>query len=300
MSSIIQDLQIEATDQSNSCSDLLRKAKIVAVKLDLEEFAEWIEKELNGYKGFSNKDLPDYRIVSGEPKAWNPYHGWQPILFGDTEAGDIMAKRGVMQPIGELDDLAKTDSSTFMIDYNTSAKKQIMEAIGFETDIKFMIGRTAVTGILDGVRNLILDWALRLEKAGVAGEGISFSKEDKERAKITGDIYNVGHIENFAGTLGNVSDDVTLNVHQINTKSIEEIKKLTDQINKYTPDIDLPIERKSEVNDIVTELKNELSKKSPEQSNIKLALRSLKTIFEAVAGNVIAQGIIVEISKYIH
>ena len=247
MSSIIQELQIEATNTNNSVSDLLRKAKIVAVKLDLKDFSTWIEEELNGYGVSSRKDFPKYRIVKGEPKAWNPYHGWQPIVFGDAKAGDIMSERSVTQAIGELDDLAKTDSGTFEIHYDTETKNKLMKAIGFQTDIKFMIGRGAVTGILDAVRNSILDWALKLEKAGVVGEGISFSKEDKQKAKTADVTYSIGHIENFAGALGNVSDNAVVTVHQINTESKEELKKLIAQINKYTPEINLSSEQKKEI-----------------------------------------------------
>lgn len=297
MSSIIQELQIEATNPNTSVSDILRKAKIVAVKLDLEEFSDWIEKELNGYNVSSTEDLPKYRIVRGEPKAWNPYHGWQPILFGDSKAGDIMSERGVMQPVGELDDLAKTDSSTFMIDYGTAAKKTIMDAIGFQTDIKFMIGRSAVTGILEGVRNLILDWALKLEKAGVIGEGISFSKTDKEKAQIANTTYNIGRIENFAGAIGNITDQANVSIQQANGFSHETVIDLVSQIQKFLPEVRLKTEETERVKTLAKELKEEMSKDVPEQSKIKMALLSLKTIFEGVAGNVIAQGIIVELSK---
>ncbi|QQG45167.1 MAG: hypothetical protein HYW89_04180 [Candidatus Sungiibacteriota bacterium] len=300
MSSIIQELQIEATETKNSVSDLLRKAKIVAIKLDLKEFGEWIDKELNGYGGGHKKDFPKYRIVRGEPKAWNLFHGWQPIGFTDAKVGDSMRERVVTQAIGELDDLAKNDSGTFMIDYNTEAANSIRKSIGFDTDVKFMLSRVGVIGILDAVRNSILDWALRLEKAGVKGEGISFSKEDRERAKKAGDTYSIGHIENFAGALGPVSDNATVKVYQINNESKEELKKLIEQIEKYIPEIELTEEKKKEVTKMNLVVKEEIDKKEPQQSKIKSALYSLKSIFEGAAGSIIAQGIIVEISKFLH
>lgn len=297
MSSIIQDLQIEATNPNSSVSDILRKAKIVAVKLDLKEFGDWIEKELNGYSVLHNEDLPKYRVVTGEAKAWNPYHGWQPIMFNDLNSAEIMSKRGVMQAIGELDDLIKTDSSTFMIDYNASAKKSIMEAIDFETDIKFMAGRSAITGILEGVRNLILDWALKLEKAGVIGEGISFSKKDVEKAQAVNTTYSIGHIENFAGAIGNISDQANVSIQQANGFSSEKVINLIDQIKKFLPEVELKSEESESVKFLTNELKEEISKSKPEQSKITTTLLSLKTIFEGAVSNIIAQGIIVEITK---
>ncbi len=299
MTSIIQELQIEATNTNNSVSDLLRKAKIVAVKLDLKELGEWIEKELNGYKATSNSDLPEYRIIAGEPKAWNPYHGWQPILFGNNEAGELMSKRGLTSPVGELDDLVKTNSDSFEISYSNAAKKSIMESIGYETNITFMISRNAVTGILDAVRNRILDSALKLEKAGVVGEGISFSSEEKSKAKTLGVTYNIGPIENFAGTIGNISDQANVSIQQANGLSHEKVIDLISQIQKFLPEIKLEPKETEDVNILVKEIKEEIVKDLPEESKIKTALISLKNIFEGVAGNVIAQGIIFGLTKLI-
>ena len=126
------------------------------------------------------------------------------------------------------------------------------------------------------------------------------SQEDKKKAQTAGATYSIGHIENFAGALGTVSDNVTVTVHQINTGSKEELKKLITQIEKYIPEIELSKEKKKEVADINLVITEEITKKEPQQSKIKSALYSLKNIFEGVAGNVIAQGIIVEIAKYLH
>ncbi|MFQ6537677.1 MULTISPECIES: hypothetical protein [Aphanothece] len=62
--SIVLQLQILATDKVNDISDLLRKALLVARKLGLVEFRQWIERELNGYD--SHVDVPDYRRVRAE------------------------------------------------------------------------------------------------------------------------------------------------------------------------------------------------------------------------------------------
>lgn len=297
MSSIIQELQSEAINNTNSVSDLLRKAKIVAVKLDSKEFDEWIEKELNGYKVNSNSDLPEYRVIAGEPKAWNPYHGWQPIIFGNTETGELMSKRGLTSPVGELDDLVKTNSSSFEISYSNAAKKSIMESIDHETNITFMISRSSVVGILDAVRNRILESALKLEKAGILGEGVSFSQEEIAKAKTSGITYNIGPIENFAGTIGNITDQATVSIQQANGFSQEKVIDLINQIQKFLPEAGLKVEDTESVKALAEEIKQEISKDKPEQSKIKGALTSLKNIFEGVVGNVIAQGIIVTLAK---
>jgi hypothetical protein len=49
MTSLVEELQKDALNSSVSVLDLLRKALVVATKLNIDEFKEWIELELKGY-----------------------------------------------------------------------------------------------------------------------------------------------------------------------------------------------------------------------------------------------------------
>ena len=69
MGGIVIELQREALDEKISIESLIRKAYLVAKKLKLKEFEEWLNQEQNGYK----KEIPEYRNITGEIKAWNPY-----------------------------------------------------------------------------------------------------------------------------------------------------------------------------------------------------------------------------------
>jgi hypothetical protein len=297
MSSILEDLQIEATNQNSPVSDLLRKAKIVAVKLGRADFESWIDKELGGYDAKSDRELPPYRVVKGELKAWNPYHGWQLVHFDDVETANILSERGIVQPIGELDDLIKdsTDGGPFHIGYSAEAQKMITDAIGFKTDVKFMIGRNAAMGVLEGARNLILDWALKLDKAGVRGEGFSFSKADQEKAQENV-VYRIEHIQNFSGTLGEISGRPSLVINQYNFPK-KETEQLIAQIERYLPEVIVEPEKIEEVKRITGSLKAEIINEAPQKSKVNELLLSLRSIFEGVAGNVIAEGIVVGLTK---
>ncbi|WP_048190131.1 hypothetical protein [Methanobacterium sp. SMA-27] len=70
MSSIILELQKEAIDSDIDISNLLRKAYLVAKKLKIKDFEEWVKLELNGYGTIDNK--PEYRKVNGSLKFFNP------------------------------------------------------------------------------------------------------------------------------------------------------------------------------------------------------------------------------------
>jgi len=298
--SIVQQLQAEALNPEISVSDLLRKAKLVAVKLDLRNFLDWIENELNGYKVKSQEELPSYRIVSGEAKAWNPFRGWMPLIFEDPQEADLLAKRGVGSPIAEIESIEKSSvRGNLFIDFNPEAKRAIIKAIEYETDIKFMVSRNSIAGILDAVRNIVLDWSLKLEKEGILGEGLTFTQEEREKAHAPSVIYKIGPINRFSGTIGEISGNAKVDIRQINVESEEEVRNLIEQIKKYAPLIDLDVKAKSEIEDHLQKLDSEIKSEKPKQPKIRSLLTSIKHVLEGATGNLVARGIILGIEQII-
>lgn len=96
MTSVVVDLQTEAMSRSVPISDLLRKALVVARKLRVDDFREWIELELSGYG--TSGDIPDYRETTGQVKAWNPYNGWIPVHFPDAETRRTIPGENAAKP----------------------------------------------------------------------------------------------------------------------------------------------------------------------------------------------------------
>lgn len=300
MTSFIEQLQAGATDNTFSVAELLRKAKIAAVKLDLNEFLEWIEKELNGYS--STDEVPSYRSVSGEVKGWNPYHGWQPVVFGNPETQKLLSERKVGQPVGGLQDLleGKGGNGSYFMAFPAEIEKKLRDGFDIQPpNIKLHIDRSQVSGILDAVRNVVLDWSLKLEKEGITGEGLSFSLSEKEKAQKVQTVYHIEKIDNLLGNIGPVSEGGTINIKQINNENSEELKKLNEQISKYVNELGLKEEKKGELRTIADDMKTELAQEEIKPTRIKELLISVRNILEGAAGNVIAQGILVSIAKFI-
>lgn len=59
--SLLRDIQEAITNPSFRLADILRKAKVLAFRLDHQEFKYWVNRELNGYK--PNDNIPEYRIL---------------------------------------------------------------------------------------------------------------------------------------------------------------------------------------------------------------------------------------------
>jgi hypothetical protein len=198
MSSLIEQLQADALDSSAPITDLLRKAKTAAAKLGAKDFSAWIEYELSGYP--TDVEVPKYRRVRAHKKYINPVHGWQPIIGSAHGLNNYM-------PIAQIEALLASGDSFLT---TPSSREEVLEyskKLGFTADVHSHISRAAVAATVDAVRNTVLDWALKLEAAGVHGEGLSFSRADTERAQSV--TINIGSIGNAVG-VGSFGDHATV------------------------------------------------------------------------------------------
>lgn len=195
---IVIELQKEALDENISIESLMRKAYLVARKLNLKEFEEWITQEQNGYKDC----IPEYRNIVGEIKAWNPYHGWIPMILS-AEIADIASKMPIPTSISELQDVYNSSESTICLSVNGRLTEWFNEHTNFiPTKYQFFSSRSELYRIMSTVRNKILDWALLLEENGIVGEGMTFTDVEKETAHNTQVINN--YTNNFYAEVSDI------------------------------------------------------------------------------------------------
>lgn len=200
MAQIVLELQKEAISKESDILSLLRKAYLVARKLKLVEFEEWINNELNGYKNIDK--LPDYRKVKGEVKAWNPYHGWIPVILQNDEIDKAISEHLVPDSIPSLMNVYdNSNDNTAVLQLGASINQILSETCGFETKYALMIGVNQLYNIMEKTRNIVLEWAITLEENGILGEELQFTQQEKEKANSTSTIFN--YTNNF---YGNVKD----------------------------------------------------------------------------------------------
>ncbi|WP_051026283.1 AbiTii domain-containing protein [Bdellovibrio bacteriovorus] len=198
MAALVLELQKEALGKDVGLTDLLRKAYFVARKLKVKELEEWVSHELNGYP--SGTDLPPYRTISGTMKVWNPYHGWQTVMFESSKTMDALSTRQCSQAASEIEHILQNskDGGSATMDYSAEVAGQIMSSIGIDLRPSLHIPLSALHRILDSIKNLILNWSLKLEEDGILGDDVSFSDEEIRRAAQAN--YNITNI------YGNVVD----------------------------------------------------------------------------------------------
>ncbi len=289
MKSIVVELQQDALNRDTPITDLLRKAYVVARKLKIHEFEQWLTGELEGYSKTS--DIPDYRIVTGEVKAWNQYHGWQPIFFEEAHIAEAASKRSNGQRIAEIENLLNSlgeKGSSLQIPFAPEQQNVICKAIGYQTQVTLMTSETGLVRIIDAVRNIVLNWALKLEEDGVLGEDMTFS--DYEKNKVEQHSYNVNNF--YSDVTGSQIQQNTIDSKQnqdMKNISTENITKFISTLKENINGLELEDEVKKELEAEISTVEIQAASPKPKEGIIKSSLGTIKRILEAASGSAVGQ-----------
>ncbi|ARM33999.2 hypothetical protein B0B39_10885 [Legionella longbeachae] len=174
----------------------------IAEKLGITDITSWVKNELNGYNtSWPDTDLPEYRKCRAILKGYNSQKGWMPIIFEGTDVDRLIHNITIYQPVAELEPL-KNSPGYLECPLTGPQEFQIHKWIKDTPIMKRLIPNTAIDKIFNAVRNIILQWALTLEKQGITGKDMSFTPEEKKMAQTNQAV----HIENFFGNFGDISN----------------------------------------------------------------------------------------------
>lgn len=170
--SIILEIQADALKSDTDILSLLRKTLLVANKLELADFAKWTKYELDGYK---NEDIvPDYRKVGGRLSALTN-SGWVRVYTSNSN----IVNKDIRLSISKIYHTFKDSKyGETYLELSNSEITFLVNAYDIETNFKLAISNTELKNICDGVQNKILEWSLLLEKKGILGENMTFSKDE--------------------------------------------------------------------------------------------------------------------------
>lgn len=189
MNSLVLDFENKINDSKYSITDLLRHCLIIARKLKQNDFADWINYELNGY--LDVEEIPNYRRIPVSVKFLNPKYGWCPYVITDEEFNKELSKLPIRNPISEIEFLASSDTKTIHVGVPSSIKNTLLSSIEFDSDIIFQGNKNSMIGILDAVKNEMLNWILTLEENGIIDENSIFNNDQIQKAGgITSPIIN--------------------------------------------------------------------------------------------------------------
>jgi hypothetical protein len=195
---LVNELQVSA--ENDDVLTVLRKAKRLASKLERDDIAEWLQAEQDGYP--SGQDVPEYRQIT-TTYAYNT-NGLIPAGYGrlmngvqELPACGLEFPFPVTAPIATVLTWVEHDAKNIYhpIEAGSKASEIIRRTFRFDSmyanQITFLmhLNGSQITAIPERIKDKVLDWALKLERAGVTGEGMTFSPEDKRIAHSV--VFNI-------------------------------------------------------------------------------------------------------------
>lgn len=286
MAGIVIELQQEVLKQDCDIVNVLRRAHVIATKLQLTEFDSWITHELNGYP--NQEVCPEYRKIKGVLKAFNPYQGWIPAMISDIEMETDVCERKMANSISEIVSLCQEEND-LLSDF-TGAQTEILNKIfrtTFPMKYALFIPRTSVMDIIEKVKNTILEWTLKLEEKGIIGDNMTFTEKEKNTATSIPQTIN-----NYYGDtkIVNSSGDNTTVVAGDNNNvsfSYEKASKIIEEIEKSINDENLNQDDLETAKDILVDIRDKIDQKK-KPSIIKVTLSGLKDFLIGAGANIAA------------
>jgi len=169
-----------AADGSESLTSLLRQVKVLGSRIGADELADWATKELLGYG--VDDEVPAYRGPLSLPVVgtWAGFGGRritnQPISSVGLDEGfrSGLFDRTMREPVAELEALATGDDDPGMMwdpFALTVYERKVASGEGGAriammnlVEARLVLPRTVLVGVLDAVRNQVLELALALER----------------------------------------------------------------------------------------------------------------------------------------
>lgn len=280
MPALVPELVNAAIDTSVSSSDLLRRALVVARRLAVPELVDWISSELNGYY---SEEVPDYRRVRGQLMAENPINGPIPF-FASPEMAELLTDFKVRQSVPELMQLMQSTTgiySHFPADIEQALMQMMRKTNGMAMRPVLRFSSVQVQGVIENVRNRVLEWALDLETKGVLGEGMTFTQQEKET--VQQQHYHFGDVSGSQIQIGSNSTNQTQTDGDMAALSAL-IELLREAIQQGRMEADLREELQAEL----ATLQAQAASPKPKWAIIKATAGSIKAVLESASGGVLA------------
>ena len=204
--SLLDEIRSDLVNESAAIANTLRKAKILASAIGLPEFREWIHFELSGYSDWES--VPSYRRFRATNLG----------TFGGPFGSEM---RNVVLPTVDLPDTIKEFAENLIIfdgvgalqaqDSKSTHRKWPQEMLILArnhirisggmvlVDAHQPVPAYIVSGILDQVKNKLLDFVLSLQESSITSEDLDNRAVKPEAVRNLFNYYILGDHNVVAG-----------------------------------------------------------------------------------------------------
>ncbi len=243
---LINDIQEAAVDSSVDLSTLLRKCKLLAARIRNDDLAGWVDHELNGYPSADN--LPPYRVIKVQSfgNFYGPFGRAQlgvpiPSVSLPSEYREYATTEYLMEGASSLSASLESNSSNPNIQYTWSP--DLIAYVGTNIYKGYTclsawksFSRHNITGILDIVRNRILDFTISIEaEIPDASNASSLAAISPDRSQQIFKTVIMGSVGNLAYGSSDFSQATELHV---STGDFSGLRECLEKLRVSTEDID--------------------------------------------------------------
>jgi hypothetical protein len=318
---LLRELQRDALDPNVDITTVLRKARVLAARLNNPEFLAWIQFELNGYP--DGADLPSYRILDVSSCA-HLLMGYQQMPRARVMATQIPEEfrhwattsklSGSVSELSSLITGANQNNDGLQCQWPQELAVKFggsgygggrrVQCIGAWQELSV----AAVVGIVETVRNRLLEFVLQIEaEAPDAGE-VRPGETPLPQERVT-QIFHThisGGVTHIAATDMSVSSSMKVGSmsnsqiqqagdHSVQTLSFAQgsqeradLEKLVREMSEHIDELNLGAKDRKKAEAQIRTIQAQLVDDDPEPVIIAQAGRTLRNITEGAIGGLIA------------
>jgi len=215
---LVGEIRSEAISGNTSVLPLLRKCQVLASLLRNSDLKQWVSRELNGYN--SVEDLPKYRIlrvqsVGNFVGAFGRTLNNAPIPLAALGASNakVLSRSCFMDGVGTIEGLlsGKKDdrlAEVWPADFIGAHASKFYEGYNLIQAYK-LISRSDVTGLLEAMRNKVLEFVLELEeRLPDLREDVVTDRDNQSAVQKIVNTYIYGDGNRVASACGDVDQSV--------------------------------------------------------------------------------------------
>lgn len=236
---LLREIQSDLVNETASLANTLRKAKILANQIELPELREWVDFELSGYHNVEN--VPEYRQISSIPVC-TVTNGRMilkktplPLVNLPDHVKDIADQFYFLWGVRQLESMMPGESLNmpWPQELLTVVREHVKwEGGGVIISVSTPISTHSVQGVLDQIKNRLLDFVLGLQEHNIIPENMKNQTEAKETVRNTFNTYIIGDQNNVAS-----GENVNQTIRKIQKGDSESLLNFLRKLNLGDDDI---------------------------------------------------------------
>jgi hypothetical protein len=287
---LLRQIQEELASSDVDVVAVLRKCKILARRLHSDQFAQWVDWELNGYP--KDAEVPEYRTVHPVHYASFSNGYWsvqqQPIsvLLIDKEWRHVFEPFPYRAGIAAVKTLASTKGGG-MLDRNDFRFLLTNKVVDLPChQFWSQISDVELKQIVSAVANRLLDFVMDIEAENPNAGEAPASEIPVSPEKVQQLVQNYFH-----GPVGNIAQNSS-GFSQTATVNVDQVRELVTTIRAEFANVQLEPATRASADAQLATIDAQLSAPTPNEGIVREAGRSLRTIIEgAVAGAIVQPGV---------